>query len=368
MPVIAVPHELRRNFLANRTEFIRNLACWPMTALHPFYRKFSTLYTVIDAGRENPWDFVHKRFPSDWRCMNPSVFRYMHFDLAENQDRVGFAMCSAPFHTLRDITIGDQVEEIRAPYVYFDFCGVIEVSKDDELEYQLVPEIVFELRRRGFVIDLVTFDRFQSSFIVQMLSGEGVHCGKLSIDRTAFKILINKQLTSKGETKGWSLKRVSTERNYSDAHQALKSAVYEKRCNVPAWTEWIKRHPKAPQHPFVEEALGAEVGNAGTVDHGPFSQIDLLSGMAGAAYNCENNAPDLGDRPNNWVNPSSMSPQLVHQERLANFSAMQAALKNASTIQQFQTVINSARSSEWGEIDTFELERDGDNPFVELGL
>ena len=368
MPVVAIPSELRRNFLANRTEFIRNLACWPMTSLHPFYRKLSSLYNVIDGSRENAWDFVHKRFPVGWLCSNPGVFRYLHFDLAETGDRVGFAMCSAPFHVVRDVAIGEAVDEMRVPYIFFDFLGLIEVSKTDELDFQLIPELVFELRRRGFVIDLVTFDRFQSSFIIQILERDGFHVGKLSIDRTAYKILIEKQLTSKGETKGWKLRRVSTEKQYSDAHQALKTSIYEDRCSVPAWTDWTNRHPSDPQHPFIAEALGAEMGAASTVDHSPFSKIDLLSGMAGAAYNCQNNAPDLGDRPKGWEIHTPINPSNVHEDRLANLSAIQSALRNVSSIDQFQAIMGSARFSEWGDIDTFELERSEDNPFAELGL
>ena len=368
MPVIAIPGELRRNFIANRTEFIRNLACWPMTSQHPFYRKLSTLYDAIDTSRENPWNYTRKEFPPAWRCQNPGIFRYMHFDLAETGDRVGFAMCGAPFHVVRDVAVGESVEEMRVPYFYFDFIGVVEVSKEEELEFQLIPEIVFELRRRGFVIDLVTFDRFQSSFIIQILQRAGIHTGKLSIDRTAYKIVVRKSLNSKGETKGWDLKRISTEKQYADAHQALKTSVYEARCNIPEWTDWKQRHPDEPTHPFVAESMGAEVGVDSTVDHGTFSKIDILSGMAGAAYNCQNNAPDLGDRPANWADPAAIRPTNQFEEQLANLTAIQQALTRVSSIAQFQSIMNSARYSEWGEIDSYELERDSSNPFLELGL
>jgi len=277
-------------------------------------------------------------------------------------------MCCAPFHVTIDVTIGDQVDEIRAPYLYFDFVGAIEVSKGDELDFSMIPETVFELRRRGFPIDLVTFDRFQSTFIIQILQQEGIHVGKLSIDRTAYKIVVKKELKSNGELKGWKLQRVSTEKQYADAHNALKDATYGERCNVPAWTDWIQRHPLEPQHPMVTEALGAETGDDGTVDHGPFSTIDILSGMAGAAYNCQNNAIDLGDRPNSWQSPAQMNPQGLHEQKLANFAAIQAALENASSMEHVQAIMGSARFSEWGDIDTYELERSETNPFVELGL
>jgi hypothetical protein len=367
MPVIAVPIELHRNFLANRTEFLRNLACWPMTALKPFYRRTQPLFEAI-MDRENPWDYVRKRFPDDFICQDPSVFRYMHFDLSENRDRCGFAMCSAPFHVVRDITIGQKVEEMRVPHIYFDFLGIIEVSKGDELDFQLIPEIVFELRRRGFVIDLVTFDRFQSTMIMQMLSGEGLHCGKLSIDRTAFKIIIEKVLNPRGETKGWKLKRESTEKQYSDAHQSLKAAIQENRASIPAWTDWIQRHTQEPQHPFIAEALGAEIQDAGCVDHGPFSSIDLLSGMAGACYNCSNNAPDLGDKPAGYEEGKFYGQDDIHQERMANFRAIQEALSRVSTIDQFQAVMNATRDDDFSDVDMFSLEHDENNPFRELGL
>lgn len=366
MPIIAIPIELRRNFLANRNEFLLNLACWPKTALSPFYRQAESLFKCIST-RENQWDYVHKRLYPSFTCKNPYLFRYMHFDLSENRDRCGFAMCHAPFHVTRDILVEDEVDEVRLPHIVFDFLGLIEVSKTEELDFQIIPDLVFDLRRRGFPLDLVTFDRFQSTYITQILSREGIHCGKLSIDRTAYKLLVEKVLKTNGETKGWKIARESTEKQYSDAHQALKAAVYEHRCSVPAWTEWVERHPQNPRHPFIEEALGAEYTDADTVDHGPFSKIDLLSGMAGAAYNCANNAPDLGDKPIGYSETKFYDWKNMHDDRVANFTALMNELQNVSSMNEFQRVMQFARSSEFSDVDTFELERSTENSFNELG-
>lgn len=367
MPILAIPDELKRNFFANRTEFIRNLACWPMTAMAPFYRKMSALHTAVDETRQNPWDFRKKRFADDFECRDDH-FRYLHFDLSENQDRTGFAMCHAPFHQDRDILIGDEVESSRVPYMYFDFIGVIEVSKEEELDFQIIPDIVIELFHRGFYIDLVTFDRFQSSHTLSILRDRGIHCGKLSVDRTAYKLVSEKVVDTRGRSKGWRVRKVTTDRQYSDAHNALKMAVYDGRCNAPGWNQWAHFHPTDPRHPFIAEALGAEHKQDGTVDHGTFSKIDILSGMAGAAYNCLNNAPDMADRPVGFDDPSKRDFAFTELETSRNMAAMHHALGQVSTPEQLRAIQNSMADMGDGPTDLYYLDHDADNTMLDLGL
>jgi len=362
MSIVAIPNELRRNFLANRQEFLRNLACIPMRALSPFYRQRSAIYNCIDYTRENAWDFVNLRFDSSFTCENPEVFRYAHFDLAETGDRVGFAMCHAPYHVDRDVTLGDKVQKIRLPYVYFDFLGVIEVSKEKELEYQLIPEIVLELRRKGFYLDLITFDRFQSSMIIQILIQEGFRVSRLSIDRTAFSVKVVKAMKTSGELKDWHIKRESTGKQYADAHNSLKNAIYHARCSIPAWEKWILHHPDPGVHPFIEEAEGAEIKEGGVVDHGTFSKIDLVSGMAGAAYNCQNNAPDMGSAVG--VYDDAMHDHRFEQEnavRADNAKRILQKINDPGDMQQFL-------QTDLAQYDHFDLLHSNDNPYAELGL
>lgn len=368
MPVLAVPQELRRNFLANRTEFVRNLACWPMTAQSPFYRRIAPLHDTIDGDRENPWDFKKKQFNLDFECRD-DFFRYMHFDLAEVQDRVGFAMCHAPFHIDRDILIGQEVESVRMPYIYFDFVGVIEVSKQEELDFQIVPDIILELFHRGFYVDLVTFDRFQSSHTLSILRDRGIHCGKLSVDRTAYKLISEKVIAPNGRSKGWRVRKATTDRQYADAHLALKTAIYEARASVPEWTQWAQWHPQDPRHPMITEALGAEHKHDGTVDHGTFSKIDILSGMAGAAYNCQNNAPDMGERPVGFDDPSKRDTAFMELETRHNQAVLNNALAGVSSLEQFNAIRGTIEQNEGDPVDTFYLDHDPDmNPFLDLGI
>ena len=371
MPILAIPAELRRNYLANRIEFTRNLACWPMTAQSPFYRRHSTLFEVIDHSRENPWNFRAKQFLPGFECRkNDEHFRYLHFDLSETRDRTGFALCHAPFHVDREILAGEDVETIRLPFFFFDLIGIIEVSKTEELDFQIIPDLVFELIHRGFYIDLVTLDRFQSSHTLSILRDRGISCGKLSVDRTAYKLISEKVVDTQGRPKGWRLRKVTTDRQYCDAHQALKMGVYDKRCSIPTWEQWARFHPEEPHHPFITEALGAENKGDGTVDHGTFSRIDLLSGMAGAAYNCQNNAPDLGNQSSGFNDLSMLDTRFAEVEQAANMSFLRQMMGNVSTLGQFRAVQNTIlQSSGDGPVDPYYLEQDEEiNPMLYLGL
>jgi hypothetical protein len=330
--------------------------------MKPFYRHHSKIHASIDFERENLWDFRGKRFEPELSC-HDDMLRYIHFDLAESSDRVGFSMCHAPYHVTKEVLVGDRVGEARLPFLYFDFIGAIEVSKTEELDYQLIPEIVLDLRRRGYVLDLITFDRFQSSSIIQLLNSEGFRCGRLSIDRTAKKPLVIKNRKADGITL-WNLKYVSTEQQYADAHNALKGACYDQRLNVPDWEIWKRFHSKDPRHPFVAEALGAEIVSDGKVDHGTHTKIDILSGMAGAAYNCQNNAPDLGDLE------ESLDPfkprQQVFKEQSVNANNVYDRLASVSNMEQF--VALSRELEQNGQVDLFDLMRSEANSFAELGL
>lgn len=358
MNIIAVPIELRRNFLANAGEFIRNLACWPTSSINPFFRQTSPLSLVIDHSRQNLWDFQRRQLMPELRCAKGDTrFRYMHFDLSENNDRVGFSMCHVPFHIDRTIYRGETPLSIRVPFIYYDFVGGIEVSKSEELDFRTIPDYVMELRDRGYYIDLITFDRFQSTTVAQILNGEGFHCGRLSVDRTSFSLKVEKRLKSSGELKEWKLRRISTDGEVADAMNALKSAIYEERCNVPAWDEWIRLHPQDPRHPFIAEAFGAEMTVDGTVDHGPFSTIDILQGMAGAAYNAQNNAPDLGDD----VSQKNVSPKrqdnVFDTYHRSNREVVTEVLRSVNSLQDHQRAMSYLRGLDPGRpVDTWDLE------------
>ena len=57
----------------------------------------------------------------------------------------------------------------KLPFVYIDFVGIMYVDKNEEVWLPKIPELIEELSSRHFNIQLITFDRFQSAYIIQLL-------------------------------------------------------------------------------------------------------------------------------------------------------------------------------------------------------
>jgi hypothetical protein len=201
----------------------------------------------------------------------------MHIDLGLKKDAVGISMCHAPNfedRVIQDIEFqGVKTRNVRLPYIKFDFLGRVKASRGEEILLSEIREIIYDLHRRGFYIALLTFDGFQSVDSIQILRNQGYKVGRLSIDRTATKLILDKHARSED-----GIRRVSTEGQIMGAMQSLKDALYDNRMSIPYHEYWSK------------EAIGAEIDyKKNKVDHNPRGTIDLLQSMAGSVYNLVNN-------------------------------------------------------------------------------
>ena len=207
----------------------------------------------------------------------------MHIDLGLKKDAVGISMCHAPNFEERTITqvYAEELvnEKVSLPYIKFDFLGRIKANKGEEILLSKIREIIYDIQRRGFYLALITFDGFQSVDSLQILRSQGFKVGRLSIDRTATKLVLDKRAKD-----GSGLTRKSTEGQTMGAMQALKDALYDDRLLIPYHEYWVK------------EALGAEIDyKKNKVDHKPRGTNDLLQSMAGSIYNLINNEFDYQD-------------------------------------------------------------------------
>ena len=170
----------------------------------------------------------------------------MHIDLGLKKDAVGISMCHAPLFVEREITQiyseGLTNEIVSLPFIHFDFLGRIKAEKGEEILLSKVREIIYDIQNRGFYLSLITFDGFQSVDSIQILRSQGFRVGRLSIDRTATKLVLDKRSKD-----GSGLTRKSTEGQIMGPMQALKDALYDNRLAIPYHEYWVK------------EAVGAEI-------------------------------------------------------------------------------------------------------------
>jgi len=284
MSIIKVPMELKENFLRDPENFIRDIAAIPLEALRPFFKRRDLIDQVVNKKYINPFDEEHLEFDRDFQRQDGDTYRrFMHIDLGIRHDAVGISMCHCPEfvarksvqrqpdNTYQDITIYE-------PIIKFDFLGRIKVKKGEEILLSEIRDLIFELSKRGFFIALVTYDQFQSTDSIQLLKREGYTVGRLSIDRTTHRLIIDRNHEDR-------IRRESTEGRKIAAMQALKDALYEERLIIPYHPYWKK------------EALSAEYNEKKIkVDHPPMGSIDLLQSIAGSIFNLINNEYKYDDR------------------------------------------------------------------------
>ena len=284
-PIIKIPLELKANYLRDPENFLRDIACVPTESTRPFFKDKNKVYEVEKKAFKNPFNDEERRLERNFVPVPGAddFSRYMHIDLGLKKDAVGISMCHAPNFEQRVITQihSDELvdEEISLPFIKFDFLGRIKANKGEEILLSKVREIIYDIQQRGFYLALITFDGFQSVDSIQILRSQGFKVGRLSIDRTATKLILDKKAKD-----GSGLVRRSTEGQTMGPMQALKDAIYDDRLAVP-YHEY-----------FAKEAIGAEIDyKKNKVDHKPRGSLDLLQSMAGSVYNLINNEFDYQD-------------------------------------------------------------------------
>lgn len=281
--IVNIPIELINAFIVNPLGALRDYACIPTNAISPFFTDYDKLDTAV--GPYNPFNSVTREFDSDFYC-NDEYFRYMHVDLAVKKDGIGISMCHIPrwVNVKRVIEnkekgIHEEIEVIQ-PFIKFDFVGRILAENRSELLISTAQDIIFDLSyQRNFYIHLITFDRFESMQTVQTLREKGFNVGHMSIDRTAFKLVVNYE-------KDENYEKVSTDKQYNAAMECLRYAVQETRIQVCPHEDWEK------------ETRGLEyLSDKDKVVKSPHTSDDLAQSIAGAAFNAANNEqPDMEEK------------------------------------------------------------------------
>ena len=282
--LIKIPWTLKENFLGDPENFMRDIACISTESISPFFKRKDKVMSLIEASEKiyNPFDDNTGKLKEDFIPSTSDTFhRYLHVDLGLTRDACGISMCHAPYFVPRSLlTLEEGVQRrrnINLPFVRFDFVGRIKADRGEEIILSQIREIIYDISRRGFFINLMSYDGFQSVESIQILRSQGYRVSRLSIDRTATRLIIDKHYE-----KNNGVKRESTDGQNTAAIQSLKDALYDDRLAVPF-------------HPYVEKELkGAEIDyKKNKVDHNSRGTIDVLHSMSGSCYNLVNNEHEL---------------------------------------------------------------------------
>ena len=123
---------------------------------------------------------VQFRYSDDFYPI-PGALYAMHGDMAIKGDRAGIAMSHVS-------SWQNSGEDDERPIITNDFVFTFESDLSDrehprEVQIRWYRQLIWELIDRGFPIEIVTYDQFQSFDMVQTLNTYGIDSGLLSLDR-----------------------------------------------------------------------------------------------------------------------------------------------------------------------------------------
>ena len=288
--IVEVPIELLSIAKANEVEFIRTLGCWPLTSISRFFKDKEAVSNCmkdaksVSGKRTNfymgkRYNFYHSFYPGKDDYFN----RYIHIDLGLTKDRCGIAMCHVPeaVSITREIIDSDGqtfTDRSPLPLLYYDFVGVIQGSQGNEVQFSYIIELIEELAQRGFNIQFISYDGWQSISSIQQLRDKGFLAGTMSMDRTSSYTIIDIHQKNGYKTE-------STHGNYLAPYEEFRDAVMDGRVDIPYYNPKVDNRRYVELTLFEEEAFSLEEDlKRNKVDHAPNSTKDLLDAIVGAGF------------------------------------------------------------------------------------
>lgn len=257
--------DYKDSFLTNKADALMRFACLPTgVGDFTFIKNKQAIYDTFITHNPVDNDGV---FSANFLPKMDSEY-YIHVDLSKVHDRCAVALAHVDKWIVNEFDrFGDSY-----PVVRVDAIRWWKPSKDRPMDYAEVVGYILALKRRGFNIKLVTFDRWNSIDTMNTLISKGIETDRLSVDTP----------------------------HYDD----FLATMYDDRLigpNIPELTEEL------------DELMKFEKGTKVVIDHPRKGYKDLSDAMTGAIYNAITHTL----RPNNREVEVSSLRGLRKKERLA---------------------------------------------------
>lgn len=161
---------------------------------HPFTKESIVLDIVDDVRIDEFFDLKSVCFTRGSRWVpriNPGHPRFIHGDLSLTQDCLGLSMGHVAGTVRNARTNADgTISEVVNPFIIIDFMLRVVPPVNSEIDLGKVRGFILYLARL-FQVARVTFDRFQSAEMIQLLGKMKIEAGHQSVDKTdeAYKML-----------------------------------------------------------------------------------------------------------------------------------------------------------------------------------
>ena len=220
-------------FFTDQSDALMRFACMPTVSSDAFFKDRTKVEKAL--SRHNPLD-NNRRFDFNFKPQE-DVEYFVHADLAQKHDKCAVSIA----HVEKWVSVQsfNNYEQVM-PLVVVDAIAYWEPRREGPVDLSEVKNWIIDLRRQGFNLGLVTFDRWQSFDIQNELKQVGIKTETLSVAK----------------------------KHYED----LAMLVYEERVEAP--------HIDI----LLEEMFELRImGNR--VDHPRKKSKDLADAMCGSVYN-----------------------------------------------------------------------------------
>ena len=169
-------------FLTDLGDAMMRFLCTPTYSSDAFFKQKDKLEKCMTL--RNPLD-THRRFDPGFKP-DPDKVYYIHADLAQKHDKCAVAIA----HVERwvNIQVIKDYEQV-APIVIVDAVAWWEPKVEGPVDLSEVKKWIMNLRREGFNIGTVSFDRWQSFDIQQELKAVGMRTDTVSVAKKHYEDL-----------------------------------------------------------------------------------------------------------------------------------------------------------------------------------
>lgn len=226
--------DFKSAFYSDTQDALMRFACMPGHSSDAWFKSETKLQMALSV--RNPVD-QYRRIDPTFKP-DPDKVYYVHADLAQKHDKCAVAVS----HIEKWVTVNAFKDHQQVvPFIVVDALAWWEPNKEGPIDLSDVKNWIIDLRRRGFNLGLVTFDRWQSFDIQRELSGIGIKTDTLSVAR----------------------------KHYED----LAMLLYEERIAGP-WNPILH-----------DELLELRILPNGKIDHPRKGSKDLADAFCGSVYN-----------------------------------------------------------------------------------
>ena len=227
-------------FYTDLGDAMMRFACMPTFASDAFFKQKDKLEKCMNT--RNPLDSF-RRFDETFKA-DPEKIYYIHADLAQKHDKCAVAI--AHVDKWVNIQVIKDYEQV-APIVVVDAVAWWEPKAEGPVNLSEVKQWIINLRREGFNIGMVSFDRWQSFDIQNELQAVGIKTETVSVAK----------------------------KHYED----LAMMIYEERVAIPMIPI------------LLEEMSELKIMKGNRVDHPRKKSKDLADAVCGAVFGAISHTP-----------------------------------------------------------------------------